>query len=80
MSSKKDYLNVVEAPDALQTLEARVNGNGRYKGSFSMELLQQFQHMGVTVPLPHSFADAISPQRGENGKEAIQAHANGHAA
>ncbi len=76
MSSKTDYLNVVEAPDALQTLEARVNGNGHYKGSFSMELLQQFQHMGVTVPLPHNFADAISPQRGQNGKDAT--HANGH--
>jgi hypothetical protein len=46
------------------------------------ELLRQFRKHGVTVAFPVNFADAISPQRGQSGKDKEQppARSNGHVA
>lgn len=76
MSNKMMYQSELETAASPQALNGRVNGNGHHTGLMSLELLQQFQTLGVTVPLPHSFADAISPHRGQNGKDTT--HTNGH--
>lgn len=53
---------------------------GQENGQIGLELLKQFQQHGVTVPHPTNFADAISPQRGQNDKDKAPppVRANGH--